>query len=125
MKIEELADMQDGIIACLGYFDLNVIGDMKPVAGSLYVHSSSEAYNEEMLLDHNRLRRWIEFLHMRYCQSHASGHASGMDLMKMIRRINPKMLFPVHTESAGSFNGISKNVFNIEEGHAYDLSVKA
>ncbi|HZY95107.1 MAG TPA: MBL fold metallo-hydrolase [Candidatus Bathyarchaeia archaeon] len=121
VKVEELSERQDEILACLGYFDMNVIADMKPAPGSIYVHSSSEAYNEEMVLDHNRLKRWTDFLGMRYCQSHASGHASGMDIMKMIRRIRPKTVFPIHTESSGSFDGTAKNVVRIEQGKTYTL----
>ena len=119
IKVEDLSEIQDEIIACLGYFDMNAIADMKPAPGSIYIHSSSEAYNEEMVLDNNRLKRWIDFLGMRYCQSHASGHASGMDIMKMIRRIKPKTVFPVHTELPGSFDGTAKNVVRIERGKTY------
>jgi len=121
VKVEDLSEKQDEIIACLGYFDMNVIADVKPAPGSIYIHSSSEAYNEEMILDHNRLKRWTDFLGMRYCQSHASGHASGMDIMKMIRRIKPKTVFPVHTESSGSFDGTAKNVVRIEQGKTYTV----
>lgn len=34
---------------------------------------------------------------------HSSGHAGGEDLLKLIRRINPKILIPVHTEDPGYF----------------------
>ena len=34
---------------------------------------------------------------------HASGHASGPDLIDIIRTIRPKMLIPVHTERPEAF----------------------
>jgi ribonuclease J len=121
IKAEELSKKQDKIIACLGYFDMNIIADMKPSPGSVYIHSSSEAYNEEMIMDHNRLKRWTDFLGMQYCQSHASGHASGMDIIKMIKRIKPKIVFPIHTESPSSFDGLAKKTVKIEQGITYTI----
>lgn len=124
MRADELLKRQDEIVACLGYFEMNTIADMKPSHGSLYVYSSSEAFNEEMVLDHKRLRRWTDFLHMRYCESHASGHASGMDIMQMIKRIKPETVFPIHTESPGSFEGTAKTVVRVETGIQYPVSRK-
>ncbi len=121
MKVEELSENQDEIIACLGYFDMNMIADLKPAPGSIYVHSSSEAYNEEMVLDHKRLKKWIDFLGMKFCQSHASGHASGSDVRKMIRRIKPKTVFPIHTESPESFNGLGEKTVIVEQGKSYTI----
>ena len=34
---------------------------------------------------------------------HSSGHACGEDLLDLVRRINPKVLIPVHTEDPGYF----------------------
>ena len=34
---------------------------------------------------------------------HASGHASGSELLSLIQSIAPKVLIPVHTENAGFF----------------------
>jgi ribonuclease J len=69
----------------------------------LDVGAVSEPFNMEMELDKNRLRRWLQHFGVnppdfepRY--AHASGHASGPELLEMIREIRPKMLVPVHTE---------------------------
>ena len=34
---------------------------------------------------------------------HSSGHACGKDLLDMIRRVNPKILIPIHTEDPHYF----------------------
>ena len=36
---------------------------------------------------------------------HASGHASGQDLLEIIRGISPEIVVPVHTENPGWFAG--------------------
>src|SRR5947208_16070955 len=54
MNAETLSEKQDEGVACLGYFDMNVVADIRPNPGSLHVHSSSEPYNEEMIVDTKR-----------------------------------------------------------------------
>ena len=34
---------------------------------------------------------------------HASGHASGAEIAQLIRDINPRAVFPIHTEDPGAF----------------------
>jgi len=121
IRAEDLTKQQSEILACLGYYDMGTIADINPATGSTYIHSSSEAYNEEMVLDLKRLKRWTDFLGMKLYQSHASGHASGHEITEMIRRIKPKAVFPIHTESPESFQGIAKRTVIIEQGKNYSL----
>jgi ribonuclease J len=34
---------------------------------------------------------------------HASGHASGAELIELVKAISPKMLIPIHTQKPGFF----------------------
>jgi len=57
----------------------------------------------EMELDRDRLRHWLQRFGVnppgfRRCTLTPSGHASGPEIVEMIRQINPKVLIPVHTE---------------------------
>ncbi len=121
VRPEDLTKHQSEILACLGYYDMGTIADINPDSGSTYIHSSSEAYNEEMVLDLKRLKRWTDSLGMKFYQSHASGHASGHEITEMIRRIKPKVVFPIHTESPESFKGIAKQTVIIEQGKNYTV----
>jgi ribonuclease J len=87
----------------LDFYELNELIDLRPPAGSVYISAVSEPFNMEMELDEKRLKHWLERFGInppdcepRYV--HASGHASGPELLEMIRQIRPKMLIPVHTE---------------------------
>ncbi len=82
--------------------------DLRPPAGSLYVSAVSEPFNMEMELDRDRLRRWLQRFGVNPpgfepMYAHASGHASGPEVIGMIKAINPKVLIPVHTERPDLF----------------------
>jgi len=36
-------------------------------------------------------------------QIHASGHASGPEILEMIKKINPRKVIPIHTKHPGLF----------------------
>lgn len=100
-------------IVCFSYWDVNELILIRPGPGSVYIYSSSEAYDEEQCADMRRLRNWLRLLGIQpygvpdpdtgkplagETRFHASGHASAQDLLKLIEIINPKVLIPVHTE---------------------------
>ena len=87
----------------LDFYELNELIDLRPPPGSVYVSAVSEPFNMEMELDQNRLRRWLQRFGVNPpdfepMYAHASGHASGPELIEMIKEINPQILIPVHTE---------------------------
>ena len=99
-----------GYILCFSFWDINELASLAPVP-AVYVYSSSEAFNEEMEMDRKRLRNWLEH----FCVEihgldegqdgplHASGHASGAELIGIIRQIRPQTLVPIHTENPRYF----------------------
>ncbi len=106
---------QGDFILCFSFWDLNELPSIRPRAGSLYVFSSSEPHNEEQEMDFWRLHHWLEHFQLRafglplYKKGkweipeeekglHASGHACGLDLVRIAREIQPELLIPVHSE---------------------------
>lgn len=86
--------------------------------GGIYIYSNSQAYDEESKVDLVRLWNWIEHFGMeprglrpasrdalgRVIEVevepgfHASGHASGPELLEWVREVHPRVLIPIHTE---------------------------
>lgn len=112
---KDVGSNQGDFILCFSFWDLNELPSIRPRAGSLYVFSSSEPHNEEQEMDFWRLHHWLERFQLRAfglpVQSngkweipeeqkglHASGHASGPDLLRIAREIQPQVLVPVHSE---------------------------
>jgi ribonuclease J len=112
---KDVSSNQGDFILCFSFWDLNELPSIQPKAGSIYVFSSSEPHNEEQEMDFWRLHHWLERFQLRAFGLpvekngeweianeekglHASGHACGPDLLRIVREIQPEMLIPVHSE---------------------------
>ncbi len=98
---------------CAGYWEFQNILDLDEsvLQGSVYIHSSSEAYTEEQQMDFQRFGNWIK----KFCiktygvefdekgsiiftrEFHASGHVSAEKLQQIIDEVDPTLILPVHT----------------------------
>ncbi len=116
----QVQESPDEFILCFSFWDVKNLVDIHPQGGK-YVYSSSEAYTEEQRLDLERLRNWLHHFDMEGVGLplddkedrpefapkeeglHSSGHASGADLVQMIKEIGPQTLIPIHTENPRYF----------------------
>jgi len=110
VKADWIHENQEKVIVCLNFFDMNELIDIAPNTGSIYVHSTSEPHNEEEIIDERRLNQWIDFFGLKTYHFHASGHASGVEIQKIIETIKPKELIPIHTEHPELFQKMHYNV---------------
>ena len=106
---------QNEYILCFSYYDLNELIDIQP-SGGIYLYSSSEAFNEEMHMDLDRLRCWLSHFHLKLVGNpgdregkgkepgfHASGHIHGPGLVGLVEKLRPEFLIPVHCEDIEFF----------------------
>jgi ribonuclease J len=127
---KEISASPDRYILCFSFWDMKHLLDIKPEGGT-YIYSSSEAHTEEQVIDFQRLWNWIRYFDMKVKGFeirelnggvdltfqegyHASGHASGDELIKLVKEIDPEIVIPIHTENPGFF------LDNLEE---YDVMV--
>ncbi len=97
-------------ILCFSFWDINELASLAPIP-AVYIYSSSEAYDEDMRMDRKRLRNWLKHFEVEIHgldedadgPLHASGHASGTELVEIIRQIRPQKLVPIHTENPRFF----------------------
>ncbi len=120
-RADKIRDRQGKVICAFNFFSIDELLDIGPEPNSMYIHSASEPYNEEMEIDYDRLKSWIELFKLSLFQSHCSGHAYGDDLFDVARQIYAKTVFPVHTEYPASYNIVANNLVMVEEGKRYDL----
>lgn len=118
---EQIAARPNKVLCAIGFYSFTALIDMKPKPGALYIHSSSEPYNEEQELSQERIDAWLGHFAMDKFQSHCSGHARGKDLLEAVSEINAKTLYPVHTVHPELYQKISKNMILIQEGMKYNL----
>jgi len=79
--------------------------DIRPDRGGTYIHSATEAFNEEGEREETVIRNWIDHVDFRYEQLHASGHAPGAQVGDLVKRIGAKKVVPIHTEHPRLFLG--------------------
>ena len=94
----EVSSSPEKYILVANLYDFNELVDIKPDPGSVYIHSMSEPFNEEMRIDYSKLVNWLAEFGLASYQLHASGHARPHELKKIIREINPEKVMLVHTE---------------------------
>ena len=117
---EEIAKDPLKYMIVLNFWYFNTLVDLNP-SGSLYIHSLSEPFNEEMEMSYERMMNWLNHFKVNFVQSHCSGHMNGLDLKELIKAVNPKTLYPVHTEFPGMFRELSMKTKMIKEGVGYEV----
>ena len=104
----------------LNFWYFNSLIDLRPYGGT-YIHSLSEPFNEEMEISAGRMYNWLKHFNMKFFQSHCSGHICGSDLNELIKVINPRKLYPIHTEHPEIFRKFNIKTVMIKEGKMYKL----
>lgn len=117
---EEIQKNPSQYIIVLNYWYFPVLIDLKPKKG-MYIHSLSEPFNEEMEISADRMNNWLNHFNLKCIQSHCSGHIYGIELKKMIQTIQPKTLYPIHTEQPEMFTKLVDSVQMVKQQKVYKL----
>ena len=112
---------QGKLIMDLDFFQFAELIDIKPETGSEFIHSMSEPFSEEDIED-QVMHKWLDHFKMHFHQIHASGHMNKDQLIEMVTEIQPKRVFPVHTENQQLFKTYCSNMQTIEIGKEYFLN---
>jgi len=92
----EVAERQREIVFACTFHDLTELTEIRPDAGSCYIVSTSEPFNEEMEIDFNRLTNWLEHYGLPQFHVHVSGHITPLHLRKSLMVMAPRTIFPIH-----------------------------
>ncbi len=95
---KDLKDNQNKFVLAASSYDMNEVLDIKPDAGGAFINSSSEPFNEEMEIDHERFVNWLNHFGLPMYQIHSSGHMMPTEIRETIEKVSPKTLVPIHTE---------------------------
>ena len=78
-------------------WEINQLVDIQP-KDATWVKSSCVPFSPEMEMDEERKKRMLNHFNIKQEFAHASGHANGPEIRKMIASINPENILPIHTE---------------------------
>jgi ribonuclease J len=109
---------QDKLLMDLDFYQFAELIDIKPKPGSQFIHSMSEPFSEEDIED-QVMHNWINHFKMHFHQLHASGHLNKDQLVDLINYIQPRKVFPVHTENQQLFKEYCNNVQTLERDKEY------
>jgi ribonuclease J len=93
---------QGKLIMDLDFYQFAELIDIRPEQGSEFIHSMSEPFSEEDIED-QVMHNWLDHFGMQFHQLHASGHLERNQIVDLVKDVEPKRVFPVHTENAGLF----------------------
>jgi ribonuclease J len=99
----DVSKQQCKVVLALSFYDLEELVEIQPEAGSCYVLSASEPFNEEMEIDCERLTSWLKHYGLPQYHVHVSGHIMPLQLKEVLGHINSEQIFPVHTEHPDLF----------------------
>ena len=111
---------QSKLVMDLDFHQFAELIDIKPDAGSHFIHSMSEPFSEEDIED-EIMHNWLDHFGLQFHQLHASGHMNRNQLTNFIKYVAPKRVFPVHTENQQLFKKISNNVQTIKREKEYRI----
>ena len=83
---EYISKNQKNLIMDLDFTQFAELIDIKPQAGSQFIHSMSEPFSEEDLED-QVMHNWLNHFKMRFHQLHASGHMNKEQLVEMVNYV--------------------------------------
>lgn len=111
IKVEEIKRKQDDcMVIFTGLQYIIELADIHPQPGSLLIESTSEPHNEEQEIEWEKLHRWVNLLKMKKKRVHASGHADRETLTKIIKKIKPRNIIPIHTENPQAYKVIGEKL---------------
>jgi ribonuclease J len=94
--------------------------DLRPPKGSPFIHSMSEPFSEDDV-DDQVLHNWLKHFGLTFHQMHASGHASGPELLDIVGATNAKAVYPIHTIHPEGFDAAGPTVRSPELGKVYSF----
>jgi len=128
IKAEEIKNNQGKFVLQMSFYTLNDLFDINPTAGSYFIRSSSEPFDDEGEVEDRKLKNWFQLFQIpesNVSQVHCSGHMRRDELIEMIKEIHPKKIFPVHTKNAHIFTemNLPKDILVIEpeKGKRYSI----
>ena len=120
-RADKIKKEQSKVTCTLNFFSIDELLDISPEPNSIYIHSTREPFNDEMEIDYQRLESWLEHFSLNIFQSHCSGHAYADDLFDLVRQINAKTIFFVHTEHPNGFSNVVNNLTIVEEDKVFQI----
>jgi ribonuclease J len=122
VTFETINEKQSEYVMDLNFYQFTELIDIKPDPYSHFIHSMSEPFSDEDIED-EIMHNWLKLFDLQFHQLHASGHMNRNQLGDIISKVNPKKVFPVHTENPNLFKRFGYNVQIVERESEYNIDL--
>lgn len=108
---KEINAHQNKFLMHLGFYRLMELVYLQPNNAD-FIYSSSEHFYEGEDNEEQRTiwENWMKHFKIKFHKAHCSGHASKQDIIEFVKKINSKVLIPIHTENPEEFKKIHTNI---------------
>jgi ribonuclease J len=104
---KELQTNPKKYVVSMSFWEINQLTDIKP-KNAVWIKSTCEPFDPEMEMDEERKQHWLDHFKIKKLSAHASGHASGGEIIDLIKTISPENVYPIHTEKPNLFKKLLK-----------------
>jgi ribonuclease J len=110
----EVKKKQGRVLLVCSFPRMGELVEIDPEPGSNFVLSTSEPFNEEREIEFDKFKNWLDHFGLPMYHIHSSGHVMPNELKRIISRIRPRTVLPIHTEYPALFARFMENVAKIE-----------
>jgi len=114
---EEISDRSGEIMMMVRSSMLKDLDLLKNIEGATFIYSLWEGYLQDESM--KKMMRFIKKNKMNFYQVHTSGHAEINTLKKMVKKLKPKQIVPIHTFHPDQY----EDLFNCKVVHVSDGEV--
>ncbi len=125
VKSEQIRKNKKDYFVILNFHQIQELIDFDPDKNCYFLRASTEPHEEEAEISEERFINWILHFQMqgltengKFERAHISGHISGKELEEFVKKIEPKIIIPIHTEHPEEFRNFHSEVILVKKGDA-------
>lgn len=98
---------------------LSDIKRIQNIEGATFIYSMWDGYLQDDSMI--KMMGFVNRKNMKFHQVHTSGHAGISTLKKVVKKLNPQKIIPIHTFHPGKYAEEFKNIHQLSDGEAYEV----
>jgi len=117
---EEISNKSGEIMMMVRPSMLKDLGLIKNIAEARFIYSLWEGYLQDCSMQ--RMMRFIKKKNMKFYQVHTSGHAEINTLKKVVKKLKPGKIIPIHTFHPDKYSGLfNRKIEQISDGEVFEV----
>ena len=117
---KEISDRSGKIMIMVRPSMLKDLKSIKNMEGATFIHSLWEGYLQDDSMQ--KMMRFIKKKNMKFYQIHTSGHAEIATLKKVVKKLKPGKIVPIHTFRPDKYDNLfNQKIEQISDGEVFGV----